>query len=214
MTDKSTANTLVWVVFVMAVIWAMVIGNKFEAFHLQALDVNKITTLLGSLFAITLFFERCIEVIISIFRNQTAATLENKLDNYEKAKDSTNAKNTEEKLTQYRLETQSISLRISFIVGIVVSAAGIRILGELVNIPKDIDLSQKNFFNLVDIFITAGVLAGGSDGVHQLMTVFDNNMKYFSKTATNKTEIENTKVAEAKAKQAIAEAEAKKAADG
>jgi hypothetical protein len=221
--DKRSANAWVWVFLVVAVIWAMVGGNQFVAIHLQDFNVNKITTLLGSLFAIALFFERCTEVIIAIFRNKTAAELKNVLDNLEKMENHAGkamiVKNAEEELTNYRLETQSISLRVSFIVGIVVSAAGIRILGEMVDIPKDvvdIALSQKNFFHLVDIFITAGVLAGGSDGIHQLMTVFDDNMKYFSKTAMNKTE---TETAEAKAKQAkadveIAEAEAKKKAAG
>ncbi|MBT9100231.1 hypothetical protein KFZ76_21240 [Methylovulum psychrotolerans] len=207
-TDKKI-NALVWLIFALAVAWAVVTGNQFGSLHLQAFDVNKITTLLGSLFAIALFFERCIEVIIAIFRNQKAAELKNKSDKSPADQDAA------ENLTNYRLETQSISLRVSFIVGIIVSAAGIRILGELVDIPKDvvdITLSQKNFFHLVDIFVTAGVLAGGSDGIHQIMNVFDDYMKYFSKTATTKTEAETT---EAKAKQAETDdAEAKKKAAG
>jgi len=178
-TDKSPVNMLVWGIFVMAVIWAMVIGKQLGAIPLQEIDVNKITKLLGSLFAIALFFERCIEVIVAIFRNKKAAEYKNELEKSPTDK-------AEKKLTHYRLETQSISLRVSFIVGIVVSAAGIRILGELVTIPSGIALPQQNFFHLVDIFITAGVLAGGSDGIHQLMTVYDDYMKYFSKTATDK----------------------------
>lgn len=211
------SSVFVWIFLILTVIWAIVIGDQFGAIHLQHFDVNKMTTLLVSLFSIALFFERCIEVIVAIFRNKKAAEYKNELDK------SPTDKDIEKKLTNYRLETQSISLRVSFIVGIAVSAMGIRILGELVDIPQDIGLSQKNLFNLVDIFITAGVLAGGSDGIHQLMTVYDDYMKYFSKTATNKTEIETKQVkaeaeiAEAKAKQAkaeAAEAKAKKKAVG
>lgn len=197
--NNSAANMIVWAIFVMAAIWAMVVGNQFGIIHLQDFDVNKITTLLGSIFAIALFFERCIEVVVAIFRNKTAELLKNELDKPHHNKDA------ETNLTNYRLETQSISLRIGFVVGIVVSAAGIRILGELVTIPSYISQPQQNFFHLVDIFITAGVLAGGSDGIHQIMTVYDDYMKYFSKTALNKTE---TETADAKAKQAEAKKKA------
>ena len=102
------------------------------------------------------------------------------------------------------MDTQKLSLRISFTIGIVVSAIGIRALSGLgVDIPN-LPLDQKNYFNIVDIFITAGLLAGGSEGIHQLTTVYDNYMKLFAQTATDKaktkTSEEQSKVTEPKAK--------------
>ena len=77
----------------------------------------------------------------------------------------------------YKSETQKLSLRVSFFIGILVSAVGIRTLGSLVVDISAYPSAQKAFFNLVDILITAGLLAGGSEGIHQLTSVYTNYMQ-------------------------------------
>jgi hypothetical protein len=77
-------------------------------------------------------------------------------------------------MTEAELEARKRRLRvvIGFLFGLVISAAGIRTLAGLaipqaqVPVTPDVDL-----FNFVDIILTAGLLAGGSEGMAKLATL-------------------------------------------
>ena len=200
--EEGINSVLIHITIIAITVCAVVIGCRFDPIHFQSVDVNKVTSLLAYLFTVALFIERFIEVIVAILRNQGAAEFEYTLENTKKNKG--DEAKAESDLIKYRMDTQKLSLRISFTIGIVVSAIGIRALSGLgVDIPN-LPLDQKNYFNIVDIFITAGLLAGGSEGIHQLTTVYDNYMKLFAQTATDKAKTkiseEKSKVTEPKAK--------------
>jgi hypothetical protein len=71
-------------------------------------------------------------------------------------------------VTHKRISTSTAS----FIAGLVVSALGLRIL-EMLIVPEVLKNRSPFFldcFRLVDIVLTAGLIAGGSDGVHRIMS--------------------------------------------
>ena len=66
----------------------------------------------------------------------------------------------------------------SLIFGLLISAIGFRALQSIVDIEawKGITGNQLNAFYLVDILLTSGLIAGGSDGVHKLMQIYSTFM--------------------------------------
>jgi len=81
--------------------------------------------------------------------------------------------------TTYRSQTQRIALYTGLAVGIAVATAGIRMLYLLIdpNTLSTFSKGQMGFFRLVDIILTGGLIAGGSDGIHKLANVYDNFMQ-------------------------------------
>jgi hypothetical protein len=134
------------------------------------------------LFIVALFVERAVEVIISVLRDAGAAPLETQVDAAQK-KIKEQARVTpgsvayldelqraQAALSTYRAGTKEIALCISFVLGLFVSLAGVRALDAIVNsVP-----SNNWLFPIADILLTGAIVAGGSDGVHQMMNVFTN----------------------------------------
>jgi hypothetical protein len=65
------------------------------------------------------------------------------------------------------------SLWSGLIVGVLVSAVGIRSLQTLIDAEafSKADCCQRVLFIFVDVLLTGGILAGGSDGIHKLVEV-------------------------------------------
>lgn len=57
----------------------------------------------------------------------------------------------------------------SFCVGIVLAIAGFRILETFMEIPLEADVIQKSIFTFIDTVLTAALIAGGTDGWHQIV---------------------------------------------
>ena len=60
------------------------------------------------------------------------------------------------------------------LLGVIVAALGVRALGLFVDASEFADLrpGQREWFARVDILLSGGVLAGGSDGLHQIVKRF------------------------------------------
>jgi hypothetical protein len=134
------------------------------------------------LFIVALFIERAVEVIISVLRDSGASPLESRVDTAQKkvkeqARVTPGAvayldevQGAQAALDSYRAGTKEIALCISFVLGIFVSLAGVRALDAIVNfVPSD-----NWLFPIADIILTGAIVAGGSDGVHQMVNVFTN----------------------------------------
>jgi hypothetical protein len=74
-----------------------------------------------------------------------------------------------ENLKEYKQKTMTYTLRVSFIAGVIISIAGFRVLDSLF-ISDNITGLQLLIYTYVDILLTAGILAGGSNGIHSLST--------------------------------------------
>jgi hypothetical protein len=175
MIKKLTALQKAFVVLSIFVALAVtIIGSQYEVITFHTVGLEKTFMLLGSLLVVTLCIERSIEVFISLFRDSGAR----------------DKSDTPVELENYRYATKKYTLWVSFIIGLSVSAAGIRTLGSLVEHVPSLIGEQKLIFQFLDILITAGLLAGGSEGIHHIMETIVN----YSKNLGLKVDAENQKL--------------------
>lgn len=149
--------------------------------------------LLMHLGVLALITERFVEIFTAVLRKPGRVKLEGKI----RIAHDDNAKSIEnEKLEEYSAQTGAFAMSISFITGLIISAVGVRILGQLFEVASLGSGVQVNYFNAIDIIITAGLIAGGSKGVNALTSsmggVFD-AMKYQSRVTQENAKKELTK---------------------
>jgi hypothetical protein len=61
---------------------------------------------------------------------------------------------------------------------------GLRALETLIDPAQNAwSTTQSAAFHLVDVVLTGGVIAGGSEGIHRIVTVFDNFMNATARRA-------------------------------
>ena len=131
-------------------------------------------TQLGILYVVALFVERSLEVFIKIWRHGEKSRLEEDARTAEE-----NAKAVaERKLEEYRAGTRKRALLAGLALGFLVSVSGVRLLGPIFEFGGADDSSlQQAVFRFTDIVVTAGLIAGGSATVHELMALVDDFLK-------------------------------------
>ena len=131
-------------------------------------------TQLGVLYIVALFVERSLEVLMKAWRQGGKIQLEEKI----KSAKTTEKAQAEQELAEYRGNTQRRALLVGLTFGILVSLSGVRLLGEIFD-PSDSGASafQLGVFQFTDIIVTAGLIAGGSSTIHELMALIDNFLK-------------------------------------
>ncbi len=152
------------------------------------LDFLDVPRLLGFLLLFTLFVERSIEFILSLWRSTEADRMDRQLNrlkqeiaqiegNSPAAKTKCNKKLEElergrDARSVYRSETRFAALWLGFGIGVVLAFAGVRVLGSIFS---DLSLSelQLKLFVMVDILFTGSILAGGSEGIHKIMKIYN-----------------------------------------
>jgi len=143
------------------------------------LTLEKVLVALGGIFVIVLLVERVTEIVVSIWWQATTDQLEVELSALKgdpaKAADAT-AKDKE--LAKYKAETKGFSLLFGFTLSIVVCSAGVGLLGEIIDITK----GNVQFLRGVDIVLTSGLIAGGSDEYHQFVRALEKLFKKIPKT--------------------------------
>jgi hypothetical protein len=89
-------------------------------------------------------------------------------------------------LVDYKSETQRIALRAGLVLGIVVAAIGVRAFGTFVQLPPvaadGVPAWRNGILNVIDVLISGGIIGGGSEAIHKLMTVITG---FFEQTAAN-----------------------------
>ncbi len=184
MTKKQTG--LLVLLFFLA-IFSLVIFESLGPINFKEVSQSQIISLLTSLFVIAAFLERALEVYISTSRGPGAMQLDNEIvmikHEIETKPDSAELKSRLMKVKQerelYRLETKKRSLWVGLLFGVLISAVGIRTLGVLVAGLEDLKHFQQQVLNIIDVLLTGGLLAGGSDGLHkfsQLYNTYMNNL--------------------------------------
>jgi len=147
--------------------------------------VSQVGSFLGVAFVISIFLERAIEVFISVWRNPDAARLDVQLERLEqllketespKEKSQVRAHLDQLKITRarYKVDTQTLAMWVSFFSGLLISVAGLRCLETLVVAENLASLSDKQqfLFRMVDVLLTGGLIAGGSEGLHKISQVY------------------------------------------
>ncbi|MEA5502754.1 hypothetical protein VB735_06450 [Halotia wernerae UHCC 0503] len=86
----------------------------------------------------------------------------------------------------YKSDTRIIALWTSLLFGLLVSTIGIRSIEPLVIIESNNSI-QIILFRCLDTFLTGGLIAGGSEGIHKLIQVFVSFMEATSKQIRNRS---------------------------
>lgn len=173
----------IWVSLIVLVVVVLIVvkGDSLGAIDLQAESPFMVALRqLGILYVVALFVERSLQVILKAWRQGQKEVLKNEVE----------ANNSDpqavSKLTAYKSGTQRRALLLSLTLGLLVSVSGVRLLGPIFQL---VDGSGSTFqmalFNFTDIFITAGLIAGGSATIHELMALVDDFLKT-TRTRTKK----------------------------
>ena len=76
-------------------------------------------------------------------------------------------------LEKYRAKTRLVTFAAGVALGLVIAIAGLRVVSPLVDLEPLAELKyQLLVFHCVDVALTAGLLAGGASGIHQIVSVF------------------------------------------
>ncbi len=128
---------------------------------------------LGILYIVALFVERSLEVLIKAWRQGEKTRLEEAMRSAEESGRAAAEKNLEE----YKAGTQRRALLVGLTLGILVSLSGVRLLGPIFEFSDGGASFQLAVFQFTDITLTAGLIAGGSATIHELMALIDDFLK-------------------------------------
>ncbi len=149
-----------WLLFgALAIIIIIFSVNPQSARFAQDLTFQDVLAALGGIFIIVLLVERATEIVITIWRQGPET---------DKAGDA----------AKYQAETKGYALLIGFTLSVIVCSAGIGLLGEII----DSTSGSPQFFRGVDIILTSGLIAGGSDAFHQFVRALET---FFTKSKEN-----------------------------
>jgi hypothetical protein len=80
------------------------------------------------------------------------------------------------KLIQYKAETLQWTMPVSFALGLLISAFGVRALSQFIDqaaiVAGALPEAQRWWFNMSDILFTGALLAGGADPIHKLLDLY------------------------------------------
>jgi len=143
-----------------SILGALALIGVTRAQSTELLDLNVDETILSGVanilllyFVLALVIERACEVVMDILTANGAVV----------GKDSTDQGTAPS-------ERRAISMFICLLFAVVVSLAGLRLVESILGLAATNGFVPKPYFTTIDAFLTALILAGGSDGVHQIMT--------------------------------------------
>ena len=140
---------------------------------------------LGILYIIALFVERSLEVLIKAWRQGGKSALEHNLRTTAAtaAEDPAAHAEADRRLQAYRAGTQRRALLVALTLGIMVALSGVRLLGPIFEPTTAAAAAaaqppfQQDLFHFTDILLTAGLIAGGSATLHELLALIDDFLK-------------------------------------
>lgn len=151
-------------------------GDSLKAVETKEGEAPFLTALtqLGILYVVALFVERSLEVLMKAWRQGGKSRLEEAVRSAEE-----DAKGEAEKaLEEYRTGTQRRALLAGLTLGVMVSVSGVRLLAPIFESGVSGGWSfQQAVFQFTDIVVTAGLIAGGSKSIHELMALVDDFLK-------------------------------------
>lgn len=168
-------NILFLVLLLVLAYWAAKSGFAGISYKNDIVTVG--SSLIGSLFVVTVFVERSTAVLNSIWFSdalQRAEALEGICriawcqSNYLNGQLRTDLDKAATALAAVEAERDTAQAISAFFIALFVSAAGVRTLEFLQNLPTPLPQSQLDLYHLTDIMLTAGLIAGGSAGIAAL----------------------------------------------
>lgn len=164
------------VVYAVGAVAAIAIGFNVGILERKPVDLAAVLSLLGTYGVLALVVERTLEVFIGAWRGQVTGQLFSAVESARRRLEAAPhsfslqqaAAETDRALADYRGKTQRIALRAGVVLGLLIAATGIRTLDLFVAVPRDV--APLLLYTLLDLVVTAGMVGGGSDAVHKLMS--------------------------------------------
>jgi hypothetical protein len=198
--DLSNAGWGVAITAPLAVILSFPVWLAPAHIEFKDFETADIVRLLTTLFVVALLAERALEVFVGTWRSAGAnqhelnVTMAQEKVTRLQAGSRPDARGLREARTaledakraerQYRCATRKRALWIGLTLGLLVAGVGLRALQTLIDPALNAwSTTQSAAFHLVDVALTGGVIAGGSEGIHRIVTVFDNFMNATAKRA-------------------------------
>ena len=151
---------------------------KFDS---QAITAEGIAGLIGALFVISAFIERFLEVFVTAWRALGSEEINHEIELAQAIIDDPNATAAErqaaEETKAHNLEakwrhtfrTRCWSFQAAVLLGAAVALLGVRALQPLVDL-NGVTGWQLDLFRTFDVVLTAGLIGGGTDGLHKLFS--------------------------------------------
>lgn len=152
---------------------------------------TQLAALLSPLILVAAFIERAVEVFVSPMRDATTQALRKKLNTAEllDPADSAQVASAHALLSAYQNETKGWAMVATFLLGLIAAFAGVRCLGVFLpaTLPANIPAGQMSFFRVLDVLLTAALLAGGAAGLHAPINAFTS---FFNASANNNQNVQ------------------------
>lgn len=157
-------------------------GLPFDRLSFAIESGNTPLNVLARLVLVSLFIERGTEVFVELWRGSQKDFKKHSIelvqqhlqtgihDIYEQHQLQEDLRLKSEDLHQYQAITKRVALWTGFLFGLLISLAGVRALSSLFSMPATQD--QMVLFRSLDVILTAGLISGGSEGIHQIMTFY------------------------------------------
>ena len=172
--DWKRTRYVLTAIVILAALATIFFGTSLLRFQLLT-DAQSVISILTPLVLYSFFIERAIEVYLSVWRAKDSDALKLAVKQTKGGNTSAPAElyTLEHKLTSYKATTRDIAFVSGFIIGVLISLAGVRALALFVDPTSLSDLTpfQTTCFAILDVFITGALIGGGSDGMHKLVTM-------------------------------------------
>lgn len=175
---RTFPKTIAVIVFLGALI--AVVSTQFpNAAEFKLETGQEIVEALLGLFVAALFMERVQEVVVTAWCQGERLTLESNLEDAKRVANEDGASDedrqavldAERALKYYKNSTKVFAFSVGLFIGFIFALLGVRALAEVM-IYENLAGFQSDFFAVIDLLVTAGVIAGGSDAIHKLISVF------------------------------------------
>lgn len=124
-----------------------------------------------ALFVIALFLERSLAVINALLFGKEKKEAEAEIASAERLATPVALTAAEVRLSHIAAHEERVRVGLGLLTATVVSAAGVRSLTALMSPPTVITGQQYALFLVADVLLTAGLLAGGSNGLAALIDI-------------------------------------------
>ena len=142
-----------------------------------AADLDMVAAL-TPLVIVAAFIERSVEVMLTPWRGDEAAVIQQRIGAYERAGDVRASESEAVKLRKHKNGTRRRAFMLSVALGILAALLGFRGLAVLLESAPD-----GRWFVFFDVLITGFVLGGGADGIHKPVQAFTDYMGMLSARA-------------------------------
>jgi hypothetical protein len=143
-----------------------------------SIDPTQLVSKMSPLLLAAAFIERAVEVLVSPWRDTEASKRQAALDQAKAATvpDPDMVKKASDSLDEYRGQTQQYAFLVSLLLGSLAAMSGVRALWPLLSSTQitntgtlaGVGVQQQIVFLIVDVVLSAAMLAGGADGIHSM----------------------------------------------